>query len=157
MTYLTELPAVQDMALCLGKEGCLFFTLCEIAERITHTPIDVLRKARECINLHLVDYVEENPTAHLKEAFWVFDRDKVLAYLTGIEGVSVVKTHSEPKKDQVYYIKYATTEPIKTHFVLPDYNNLFYSHTVANGKIDSYYVVHVPDKKKTTSSKNTKK
>lgn len=157
MTYLTELPAIQDMTLCLGKEGCLFFTLCEIAERITHTPIDVLRKARECINLHLVDYVEENPASHLKEAFWIFDRDKVLSYLTGIEGIVVTKTHSVPKKEQIYYIKYATTEPVKTHFVLPDYNGLYYSHTVANGKIDSYYVVSIPTVKKKTGVKRAKK
>lgn len=157
MTYLTEIPAIQDMSLCLGKEGCLFYTLCEIAERIMHTPIDVLRKARECIDLHLVDYVDENPTAHLKEAFWVFDRDKTLSYLTGIEGITITKTHSVPKKTQLYYIKYATTDPVKTHFVLPDYNSMFYSFTVANGKIDSYYVVSIPERKKTTSSKKTKK
>ena len=151
MKYLTDIPAIQDMAFCLGKEGCLFFTLCELAERITHKPIDVFRSARECIDLGLLDYVDENPSSHLKEAFYVKDRDKILQYLTGIEGISLLKTHSVPKPNQLYYIKYATTDPIKTHFVLPDYNSLYYSHTVANGTIDSYYIVQLP--KKTTKRK----
>lgn len=151
MMYLTDIPAIQDMAFCLGKEGCLFFTLCVLAERITHKPIDVFRSARECIDLNLLDYVEEHPASHLKEAFYVKDRNKVLEKLTGISGISLLKTHSVPKADQIYYIKYATTEPIKTHFVLPDYNSLYYSHTVANGTIDSYYIVQIP--KKTTKRK----
>lgn len=151
MKYLTDIPAIQDMAFCLGKEGCLFFTLCELAERIIHKPIDVFRSARECIDLGLLDYVDENPSSHLKEAFYVKDRNKILQYLTGIEGISLLKTHSTPKANQLYYIKYATTDPIKTHFVLPDYNSLYYSHTVANGTIDSYYIVQQP--KKTTKRK----
>ena len=151
MKYLTEIPAIQDMAFCLGKEGCLFITLCEIAERIIHKPIDVFRSARECIDLGLLDYIDENPSAHLKEAFWVKDRDKVLQYLTGIADVYLLKTHTPPKPEQSYYIKYATSNPVKTHFVLPDYNSLYYSHTVANGSIECYYVVQLP--KKTTKKK----
>lgn len=151
MKYLTDIPAIQDMAFCLGKEGCLFFTLCELAERIIHKPIDVFRSARECIDLGLLDYVDENPSSHLKEAFYVKSRDKILQYLTGIEDISLLKTHSVPKPNQLYYIKYATVDPVKTHFVLPDYNGLYYSHTVANGSIDSYYVVQLP--KKTTKRK----
>lgn len=151
MKYLTDIPAIQDMAFCLGKEGCLFFTLCELAERIIHKPIDVFRSARECIDLNLLDYVDENPSSHLKEAFFVKDRNKVLQHLTGIEGISLLKTHSVPKSNQLYYIKYATVDPVKTHFVLPDYNGLYYSHTVANGSIDCYYVVQLP--KKTTKRK----
>ena len=151
MKYLTDIPAIQDMAFCLGKEGCLFFTLCEIAERITHKPIDVFRSARECIDSGLLDYVDENPSSHLKEAFYVKHRDKILQYLTGIEDISLLKTHSIPKPNQLYYIKYATVDPVKTHFVLPDYNGLYYSHTVANGSIDCYYVVQLP--KKTTKRK----
>lgn len=151
MKYLTDIPAIQDMAFCLGKEGCLFFTLCELAERIIHKPIDVFRSARECIDSGLLDYVDENPSSHLKEAFYVKDRNKILQYLTGIEDISLLKTHSTPKPNQLYYIKYATVDPVKTHFVLPDYNGLYYSHTVANGSIDSYYVVQLP--KKTTKRK----
>ena len=151
MTYLTDIPAIQDMAFCLGKEGCLFFTLCEIAERIIHKPIDVLRSARYCIDNKLVDYVDNNPTAHLKEAFFVFNRDKVLEYLTGIEGISTLKTHRLSKKDKrPYYIRYSKKdgETTTTHFVLPDYNSKFYSLTVANGAIDAYYVIVIPDSHK---------
>lgn len=147
MTYLTDIPAVQDMSFCLGKEGCLFFTLCEIAERIIHKPIDVLRAARYCIDHKLVDYVDTNPTSHLKEAFYVFDRDKVLEYLTGIEGISTLKTHRLSKKDKrPYYIRYSRKEGdiMYTHFVLPDYNSMYYSHTVANGTIDAYYIIVLP-------------
>jgi hypothetical protein len=146
MKYLTDLPAVQDMAFCLGKEGCLFIVLCAIAERITHKPIDVLRSARELIDLNLLDYVEENPSQHLKEAFFVKDRDAVLSYLTKIDGIKTVKTHKLPKNEKrPYYIKYATDAvPPKTHFVLPNYNSLYYSNTVANGAIDSYYIVILP-------------
>ena len=147
MTYLTDIPHIQDMAFCLGKEGCLFFTLCEIAERITHKPIDVLRSARYCIEHKLVDYVDTNPTAHLKEAFFVFERDKVLAYLTGIEGISTLKTHRLSKKDKrPYYMRYSRKDGdlLYTHFVLPDYNGMYYSRTVAEGAVDAYYVIILP-------------
>lgn len=149
MTYITDLPAVQDMAFCLGKEGCLFITLCAIAERITHKPIDVLRSARELIDLKLLDYVEDNPAQHLKEAFYVKDRDAVLSYLTGIKGITTLKTHRLSKNEKrPYYMRYATnTSPIKTHFVLPDYSSLYHSLTVENGSIDYYYIVVVPTTK----------
>lgn len=148
MTYLTDIPAIQDMAFCLGKEGCLFFTLCELAERITHKPIDVMRAARYSIENKLVDYVDDNPTAHLKEAFYVNDRNRLLEYLTGIKGISTLKTHRISKKDKrPYYVRYSrrSGETLITHFVLPDYNSLYYSHTVANGEIDAYYVVVFPE------------
>lgn len=145
---ITEIPAIQDLAYCLGSEGCLFITICAIAEKITKQPIDLVRKARECIDRGLLDYVEEHPMAHLKEAFWVKDRDALLEYLTGIEGIKFCKTHSQPKPEQLYYIKYATTSPVRTHFVLPDYDSLYYSCTRHNGKIDCYYVVQLPKKKK---------
>ena len=150
MTYITDLPAIQDMAFCLGKEGCLFITLCAIAERITHKPIDVLRSARELVNLKLLDYVEEDPSQHLKEAFFVKDRNLVLEYLTGIKGITTIKTHRLSKTEKrPYYIKYATTTvPPKTHFVLPDYNSLYHSLTVENGTIDCYYIIVVPKKEK---------
>lgn len=152
MTYLTDIPHIQDMAFCLGKEGCLFLTLCEIAERIIKKPIDVLRSARYCIDNKLIDYVDDNPTSHLKEAFFVFDRDKVLEYLTGIEGISTLKTHRLSKKDKrPYYIRYARKnddDTTITHFVLPDYNGMYYSRTVAEGEIDAYYVIVVPTTRK---------
>lgn len=147
MTYLTDIPHIQDMAFCLGKEGCLFFTLCELAERIIHKPIDVLRSARYCIDNKLVDYVDTNPTSHLKEAFFIFDRNKVLEFLTGIEGISTLKTHRLSKKDKrPYYMRYARKDgdTLYTHFVLPDYNSMYYSRTVAEGEIDAYYVVVFP-------------
>ncbi len=149
MTYLTDIPAIQDLAFCLGKEGCLFLTLCEIAEHIIHKPIDVLRAARYCIDHKLVDYIDDNPRNHLKEAFFVFDRDKVLEYLTGIEGISTLKTHRISKKDKrPYYMRYARKideQTTTTHFVLPDYNSMYYSVTVANGEVDAYYVIVFPE------------
>ncbi len=149
MTYLTDIPAIQDMAFCLGKEGCLFFTLCELAERIIHKPIDVLRAARYCIDHKLVDYVDVNPTAHLKEAFFVFERDKILEYLTGIEGIKTLKTHRISKKDKrPYYMRYSRKvdeQTTITHFVLPDYNSMYYSLTVANGAVDAYYIIVFPE------------
>lgn len=151
MTPITSIPYIQDMAFCLGKEGCLFITLCAIAEKITQQPIDLLRSARALIDKGLLDYVEENPAAHLKEAFFVKDKDAVLEYLTGIEGISVMKTHRlSSNEKRPYYIKYArkVEDKVYTHFVLPDYNSLYHSFTVENGAIDSYYIVIVPKSKK---------
>lgn len=151
MKYITDMPYVQDMAFCLGKEGCLFITLCAIAERITNKPIDLIRSARELIDKGLLRYVEENPTAHLKEAFFVENRDLVLEYLTGIEGISFTKTHHlSANEKRPYYIKYArkVEDKVYTHFVLPDYNSLYHSFTVENGTIDCYYIVVMPKKKK---------
>lgn len=147
MTYLTDIPAVQDMAFCLGKEGCLFLTLCEIAERLTNKPIDVLRSARYCIDHNLLNYVDDNPTAHLKEAFYVTDRDKILAYLTGIDKITTLKTHQLSKKEQrPYFVRYSykTGDKVSTHFALPDYDSLYKSITATHGTIDCYYIILLP-------------
>ena len=59
-----------------------------------------------------------------------------------------MKTHRISKKDhRPYYIRYAKKdgETTTTHFVLPDYDSKFYSQTVANGAIDAYYVIVIPD------------
>lgn len=156
MKYITDLPAVQDMAYCLGKEGCLFITLCAIAERIIKAPIDLLRAARECIDLQYLEYVEDNPTAHLKEAFYVRDRNAILAYLTGIPNITTIKTHRLTKKEtRPYYIKYArrgsNNEVLSTHFVLPDYNSLYKSFTVQYGVPEDYYIVNIPEHKEVTN------
>ena len=151
MTYITDIPAVQDMAFCLGKEGCLFITLCSLAERIIKKPVDLIRTARACIDEGLLDYVEENPSSHLKEAFFVKDRDKLLSFITGIDGITTIKTHHlQANEKRPYYIKYSRKlddNKTATHFVLPDYNSLYYSFTVANGSIDCYYIVVLPKKK----------
>ena len=39
---ITKIPAVQDLAWCLGSDGCYFICLCAIAEEITGKEIDLI-------------------------------------------------------------------------------------------------------------------
>ena len=141
---IKDIPHVQDMAYCLGQEGCLFITLCILAERIANVRVDLLRKAHEVIQQGLVDYIYTEPRNHLKEAFFVNSRDLLLSFLTGIEGITTKKVKQLPRNYKgYYYIQYRNGN--YTHFVLPDYNSMYYSATVEKGEIEYYVLVNVPN------------
>ena len=53
---ITEIKAIQDLANCVGTDGCYFICLCAVAEKITGKEIDVLRSAWKAIELKLIDY-----------------------------------------------------------------------------------------------------
>lgn len=135
---ITEIKAIQDLANCVGTDGCYFITLCAVAEKITGKDIDVLRSAWEAIGLKLVDYDLKRPRAY-KNKMFVFDADKVLEML-GCDGYYIEKVDELPKDYDEYYIVRYTLEG-STHFILPDYNSITYSNTVANGRKSKYYLV----------------
>ena len=135
---ITEIKAIQDLAECVGTDGCYFITLCAVAEKITHKEIDVLRSAWKAIELKLIDYDLLRPRAY-KNKIFVFDADKVLEML-GCDGYYVEKVDELPKGYDGYYIVRYTLEG-DTHFILPDYNSKTYSNTVANGRKSKYYLV----------------
>ena len=135
---ITEIKAIQDLANCVGTDGCYFICLCAVAEKIIGKEIDVLRSAWKAIELKLIDYDLKRPRAY-KNKMFIFDADKVLSML-GCEGYYIEKADELPKGyDGQYIIRY--TLGGVTHFVLPDYNSLTYSNTVANGRKSKYYLV----------------
>ena len=135
---ITEIKAIQDLANCVGTDGCYFICLCAVAEKITGKEIDVLRSAWEAIGLKLIDYDLKRPRAY-KNKMFVFDADKILEML-GCEGYYIEKVDELPKDYDGYYIVRYTLEG-STHFILPDYNSITYSNTVANGRKSKCYLV----------------
>lgn len=135
---ITDIKAIQDLANCVGTDGCYFICLCAIAEKITHKEIDVLRSAWKAIELKLIDYDLKRPRAY-KNKMFVFDADKVLEML-GCDGYYIEKVDELQKDYDGYYIVRYTLEG-STHFILPDYNSITYSNTVANGRKSKYYLV----------------
>lgn len=134
---LTKIPAVQDLAWCLGSDGCYLLNLMIIAEKITGKDIDVIKTTKKLIDLGLVDYDWKRPKAY-KNMMYVLDADKVLKALGCKEHIK--KVDELPKGYKGYYIVRYTLEGA-THFVLPDYNSLTYSRCVAEGRISKYYLV----------------
>ena len=135
---ITEINAIQDLASCTGSDACYFICLCAVAEKITNKEIDILRSAWKAINLKLMDYDVKRPKAYVNKMF-VINADKVLEML-GCEGYYIEKVDELPKGYDGYYIIRYTLEG-NTHFILPDYNSLTYSNTVANGRKSKYYLV----------------
>ena len=135
---ITDIKAIQDLANCVGTDGCYFICLCAVAEKITGKEIDVLRSAWKAIGLKLIDYDLLRPRAY-KNKMFVFDADKVLEML-GCDGYYIEKVDELPKDYDGYYIVRYTLEG-STHFILPDYNSITYSNTVANGRKSKYYLV----------------
>lgn len=134
---LTKIPAVQDLAWCLGDSGCYFICLCSIAEEITGKEIDLLKTAKRMIDNKILDYDWRRPKAY-KNMFYVTDADKLLKALGCKEHIE--KVDELPKGYKGKYIVRYTLEG-STHFVLPNYNSITYSNCVANGRISKYYLV----------------
>ena len=135
---ITDIKAIQDLANCVGTDGCYFICLCAVAEKITGKEIDVLSSAWKAIELKRIDYDLKRPRAY-KNKMFVFDADKVLEML-GCDGYYIEKVDALPKDYDGYYIVRYTLEG-STHFILPDYNSITYSNTVANGRKSKYYLV----------------
>lgn len=135
---ITKIPAVQDLAWCLGSDGCYLLNLMIIAEKITGKDIDVIKTTKKLIDLGLVDYDWKRPKAY-KNMMYVMDADKVLKEL-GCVGYRIRKVDELPKDYKGYYIIRYTLEG-NTHFVLKDYNSITYSRCVAEGRISKYYLV----------------
>ena len=134
---LTKIPAVQDLAWCLGSDGCYYICLCAIAEEITGKEIDLIKTAKRMIDNKILDYDFKRPKAY-KNMFYVTDADKLLKALGCKEHIE--KVDELPKGYKGKYIVRYTLDG-NTHFVLPNYNSITYSNCVANGRISKYYLV----------------
>lgn len=135
---ISKVKAIQDLAWCVGSDGCYTLCLMAIAEKITGKDIDVLKTTRKLIDSGLIDYDDKRPKAY-KNAMYVKDADKVLKTL-GCVGYHIRKVDELPKGYTGHYIIRYTLEG-NTHFVLKDYNSITYSRCVAEGRISKYYLV----------------
>ena len=134
---ITKVPAIQDLAWCLGSDGCYYVCLCAVAEEITGKEIDLIKTAKRMIDNKIIDYDWRRPKAY-KNMFYVFDADKLLKALGCKEHIEKVKELPKGYKGK-YIVRY--TLDGNTHFVLPNYNSITYSNCVANGRITAYYLV----------------
>ena len=135
---ITKVPAIQDLAYCIGSDGCYFICLCAIAEEITGKEIDIVKTAKRMIDNNLIDYDWKRPRAY-KNMMYIKDADKVLKAL-GCVDYHIEKVDSLPKDYKGKYIVRFTLDG-NTHFVLPNYNSITYSKCVAEGRISKYYLV----------------
>ena len=134
---ITKIPAIQDLAWCLGSDGCYYTCLCAIAEEITGKEIDLLKTAKKMIDNKIIDYDWKRPKAY-KNMFYITDADKLLKALGCKEHIE--KVDELPKGYKGKYIVRYTLDG-NTHFVLPNYNSITFSNCVANGRISKYYLV----------------
>lgn len=137
---ITKIKAIQDLAWCVGSDGCYLICLMAIAEEITGKDIDILKTANKLIESGLVDYDRKRPKAY-KNMMYVFDADKVLKALGCKEHIQ--KVDELPKGYKGKYIVRYTLDG-NTHFVIGGerpYNSITYSNCVSNGRISKYYLV----------------
>lgn len=135
---IKDIKAVQDLSFCVGQWGCYFICLCMAVEEITGVEIDILKAAKYFIDNKVIDYDYKRPRAY-KNCMYVFDADKVLAYL-GCKEYRINKVKELPQGyDGVYIVRY--TLEGATHFVLPDYDPMTYNRVSAEGRITAYYLV----------------
>lgn len=134
---IVKVPAIQDLAWCLGSDGCYYTCLCAIAEEITGKEIDLLKTAKKMIDNKIIDYDWKRPKAY-KNMFYITDADKLLKALGCKEHIE--KVDELPKGYKGKYIVRYTLDG-NTHFVLPNYNSITFSNCVANGRISKYYLV----------------
>lgn len=134
---ISKIPAIQDLAWCLGSDGCYYICLCAIAEEITGKEIDLLKTAKKMIDNKIIDYDWKRPKAY-KNMFYITDADKLLKALGCKEHIE--KVDELPKGYKGKYIVRYTLDG-NTHFVLPNYNSITFSNCVANGRISKYYLV----------------
>lgn len=134
---ITKIPAIQDLAWCLGSDGCYYICLCAIAEEITGKEIDLIKTAKKMIDNKIIDYDWKRPKAY-KNMFYITNADKLLKALGCKEHIE--KVDELPKGYKGKYIVRYTLDG-NTHFVLPNYNSITYSNCVANGRISKYYLV----------------
>ena len=113
----------------LSDYGCYFLCLCEIAERHTGQPVDIIRTA--------VKALEEG---WIEEDFTIQRPTEILKYLTEKSWVCI-KSEKESKSPDSYAIQcYKNERTGYTHFRMEDWDSLKDSVTVKEGKIDSYRI-----------------
>ena len=115
----------------MADSGCYFLCLCEIAERITGKPVDVLTTAVYAFEENWIwrDFTVQNPEALLHE-------------LTG-KKVSVKHSETLPTNCMYYVEKWHNPRTGYSHFRLHDWDSLTNSVTVKEGKIENYRIITI--------------
>lgn len=113
-----------------GKYGCLFLCLLSIAEEMTGKRYDIITTIHLCMT-----------KGWLSKDFFVNDNLSILEELTGVKWsrrtVSSLPTIGE--RDYTV-VKYYNEKTKYTHFKRRGYDTLVYSKTVAEGRIEGYYI-----------------
>ena len=113
----------------LYESGCYFLCICEIAERHTGRPVDIIKTA--------VKALEEG---WIEEDFTILRPAQILEYLTEKSWVCI-KSEKESKEPDSYTVQcYKNNRTGYTHFRMEDWDSLKDSVTVREGKIISYRI-----------------
>lgn len=136
---------IQDFYKSLGENGCYLFSLIEVGRRLSkNPPLDShpLRLALMSDGLFFDFENYQNP-----KNFFVKDASLLLHDIYGGKW-EVIHTYKKPdfllKEEALINCWQWVKEngKISTHFNLPDWDSLRFSHTVHNGQIKSYRYVH---------------
>ena len=109
----------------MAESGCYFLALCELSERLTGKPVDVLLAAEAAMGAGWITSV-----------FKVMNPDAILHFLTGRKFITSITTEKIPG---TYSIEMWHNDRTGfDHFRLHDWDSLKDSITVKEGYIKSY-------------------
>lgn len=112
------------------QEGCLFLSLCSIAEEVNGTNVDVL---------HMVRVAKQHGWIDKANNLTVAGQCGLLEALTGKQWTRTVRDVAGDVKDNEYTVQ-KWVRGNYTHFKRRYVDTLVNSQTVAKGKMESVYV-----------------
>lgn len=134
-----KFPFIQSLCLALGKWGCYFFCLLDIAREITHKAFDVFESAYFAIKSGFIvfnfdDYTDTNN-------FFISDPVGILKMLTGYSFEVRIESPDYVLKENEFAVEEWSNNG-KQHFarVRKGYNSLQSSVCVNEGKVTSLRV-----------------
>lgn len=131
---------IQSFYESLGKYGCYFLLIVNIAERYTGGKIDIIETV---LHAQKKGWVYYNFNNHLDDDnFYVLNPAALLSYLTKKKFVVTKENASYvPKKNEYEVLFYAINKKNADkgigHFAMKDYDTIQNANTVKNGKVFS--------------------
>ena len=131
---------IQSFYESLGKYGCYFLLIVNIAERYTGEKIDIIETVLHAQKKGWLYYNLDNHKD--KNNFYVVNPGELLSWLTK-KKFTVVKENGDyqPKKNEYEILFYATSisnaEKGIGHFAMKNYDTIQNANTVKNGKVFS--------------------
>lgn len=113
----------------IGDTGCYFLCIVNMAERITGKRIDAVEHYLAAVNNKL-----------MQENCFVMYPDKIMEQMTGTRWYVRKENHwynVKPSELEVQRYERQVINSLQAHFILPDYDPLGTSLTVAQGKLAS--------------------
>ncbi len=123
-----------DVMDCLGRYGCLFFSLCSIAEEYNESHHNRFR-----VDI-VADFIVCRSKGWIGSNSYIKDSVAILNYLTGAKWSREIKNILNTVPDNMYTVEHWHND--KTgfdHFRRRWGDTLEYSNTVKNGKLINYY------------------